>query len=225
MIRNLVLIITDPFALGKRIREKPSWVVPAILILVLTLAFTLPYSPKAFHESMEKLKIEKPELVQKMKEAGRWERMVNAPKKFIFLRTSIGLTFTYVMSLLITSLLLLLGLRFFTTEGNFVHLLSIYTYSTLINYPLASLIKDIIIYLKGTTMGVSTSLLLLFPFSPFSKAGRFLQAFDLMDIWAAAACGLALAGAFNLGKKRGLTVSLGVWFLKALIVGGLSLLF
>ncbi len=224
-MHNLALIVTDPFSLGKRIREKPFWILPALLILALTLALTLPYSPKAFHETMEKLRIEKPEVVQKLKEAGRWERMVNAPKKVIFLRTTIGLVFAYGISLVITSLLLLLGLRFFTAEGNFVHLLSIYTHSTLINYPLASLVKDIIIYLKGTTLGVSTSLLLFFPLSPFSKAGRFLQAFDIMDIWAAAACGLAVAGAFSLEKKRGLTVSLGVWLLKALITGGLSLLF
>ncbi len=225
MIRNLILIVTDPSSLGKRLREKPSWLLPAFLILALTLAFTLPYAPKAFHESMEKLKVEKPEVVQRLKEAGRWESMINAPNKTILMRTSLGIAFAYAFSLFVTSLLLLLGLRFFTPEGNFVRVLSVYTHSTFISYSLGSLVKSLIIFLKGTTIGVSTSLALLLPVSSFSKVGRFLQAFDLIGLWAAVACGLALAGAFNLRKKDGLSVALGVWLLKALLVGGLSLLF
>ncbi len=225
MIHNFLLAITEPFTLGKRLREKSPWLLPALLVLALTLIFALPYAPKQFRESMQMLQTLKPQVVERLKEAGRWEAMLNTPAKAIYLRTALGLSFSYFFSLLFTSLLVLLGLRFFSPEGNYTQILSLYSHISLINYPLATLLRDIIIYLKGTSVGVSTSLLLFFPLSPFSKAGRFLQAFDLFGLWAAIALGLALEGALNLRKRNALEVSVGVWLLKSLTVGGLSLLF
>ena len=222
---NPLLVITDPFALGKKLKGKSSWAIPALVILAATLIFSLPYAPKQFKESIQMLQNTKPEVVEKLKEAGRWDSILNTPKRAIYLRTTLGLSFSYFLSLLIGTLLIILALRFFTPEGSFAQVLTLYTYSTAISYPLATLVRDLIIYLKGTTIGVTTSLLLFFPFSPFSKAGRFLQAFDLFSLWAAIALGLALDGALNLGRKRAIEISVGVWLFKALVVGGLSLLF
>jgi len=222
MIKKIYLAFFDPSSLGSRLREKKTWLDISLVALILTILFSLPSSYKTYQESISQLEMQKPQFVQKLKDSGRWDKMISLPKRDIYIRTGIGTTVAYAFSIFITALLLLLGLRFFTTEGNYGLMLSSYSHSTLINFSLASLIKGMIIWAKGTTVGVTTSFLMFFNYSPFSKTGKALASFDLLDIWAAVVCGLIIASALSLQKKKGIYLSLGVWLFKAGITALLS---
>ncbi len=93
---------------------------------------------------------------------------------------------------------------------------------TWLDISLVALIKGMIIWAKGTTVGVTTSFLIFFNYSPFSRAGKALASFDLFDIWAAVTCGLIIASALSLQKKKGIYLSLGVWLFKAGLTALLS---
>ncbi|MCD6455088.1 MAG: YIP1 family protein [Candidatus Aminicenantes bacterium] len=224
MIKNLYLTVFDPYKVGEGLKEKKSWVLVALIVFILTLAFSLPYSYKGYQEAMSQLEIQKPELVKKLKDAGRWESMINVSQKAIMIRTSVGVLITYVFSIVVTGVLLLLGIRFVTPEGDYATMIASWTHATFINYSIASLVKGLIIWAKGSTLGVTTSLLIFFNASPLSKTGRVLQAFDIFDIWAAIACGLIIAGALSIEKKKGVYVSLGVWLIKSILLAGLAMI-
>ncbi len=225
MIKRIYLTIFDPYRLGEQLRETKKWADVALVVLLLTIVFSLPYSPRAYHEAMAQLEIQKPEVVKQLKDSGKWDKIANLPDQTVMIRASIGIIIPFVFSIFFTALLLLVGIRIFTPEGDYALMLASWSHVTLINYSLAALVKGIIIWAKGTTVGVTTSLLLLTNLSPFSKMGKFLSAFDLFDLWAAIACGLIISGALSIERKKALYVSLGVWLIKALILGGLGLLF
>lgn len=225
MVNRIYLTLFDPFRLGEKFKDKKGWIDIALVVLVLTIGFSLPYSYKGYQEGMKQLEVQKPELVQKLKDSGRWDKMVNLPRQAVMIRTSVGIIIPYVFSIFFTALLLLVGIRIFTPEGDYALMLASWAHATFINYSIASLVRDIIIWAKGTTVGVTTSFLLFTGLSPFSKMGKFLGAFDLFDLWAAIACGLIISGALSIDRKKALYVSLGVWLIKALLLGGLAAVF
>lgn len=225
MVNRIYLTLFDPFKLGEKFKDKKRWADIALVVLILTLGFSLPYSYKAYQESMAQLEVQKPDLVKQLKDSGRWDKMVNLPKQAVMIRTSFGVIIPYAFSIFFTALLLLVGIRIFTPEGDYALMLASWSHATFINYSIASLVRGIIIWAKGTTVGVTTSVVLFTGISPFTKMGKFLGAFDLFDLWAAIACGLIISGALSIERKKALYVSLGVWLIKALILGGLATVF
>jgi hypothetical protein len=224
MLNRLLTIISSPLKLGE-VSEKRPWVDVAALSLIIALIAGILVAPISHRDGLKMLEKTRPEQVEKLKELGKWDDIVNTSPRTLAIRTGISIGIFYLFGLVITSLLLFLVMKLFAAEINFKDVFFAYTHATFLNYGIGSALRALLILSKKTIIGVTTSIALFIPgLSPFSKTYTILQNFDLFDIWTAVAAGLAIAGLAKVEAKKGVIASLFVWLIKAGLIS-LPLLF
>ncbi len=224
MLNRLIAIISNPFKLGE-VSERKIWIDVAAISLIIALVAGILVAPISHRDGLKIWEKTHPEQVEKLKELGRWDAVVNVSSIALAIRTGISVSIFYILGLIFTSLLLFLVMKLFATEINFKDVLFAYAHATFLNYGIGAALRTLIILSKKTIIGVTTSIALFLPgLSPFSKTYSILQNFDLFDIWTAVAAGLALAGLAKIEPKKGVIASLIVWLIKAAVMS-LPLLF
>lgn len=202
-------IFLNPKNYFLKLKEKPFFIIPLIIILVFTLFqsyVTIRYTKVS-------------EIIKRMEERGapreqieRVEEFMRRPQRIIISLVS-ALIFT-ILFLLIISLIFNLSLPLIGNNGNFIKTLAIVCGASLVT-AFGSLIRSIIIILRQSPF-VTTSLAIFLP----QEGGflfRFLSRFDFFTIWQIILIALGLKIVFDLKGKKSYYLVIGIYLLWIII--------
>ncbi len=192
-----------------KLKEKPFFIIPLIIILLFTLLQS--YVATRYTKVSE--------IIKRMEERGASKEQIERVEEFMRrpARIIIGLVTTLIFTLLfllIISLIFNFSLPLIGREGNFMKTFAIVCGAGLVS-ALGSLIRSVIILLRQSPF-VTTSLALFLP----QEKGflfPFLSRFDFFAIWQIILIAFGLKIVFDLKGKKSYYLVIGIWLLWIII--------
>ena len=208
---NFLEIYSAPTRAFTKLSEKPKWLIPLIIVVIVTILLTL---VAVSHVNWEEQKARIAEMMQSR----------NVPQERIdqtlrSMTPTTGLIRSIILVLIITPL----GILIFTlllnvlipllgSPGSFKKTLSIMTNSALVRIP-AAIVKAVLIFIKGSPE-VYTSLAMLFPKMPHRGfLFNFFARIDFFTIWELILIALGLKILFKISGNKTYYVVFGLWLL------------
>jgi hypothetical protein len=219
-------IYFSPTRTFERLKEKPVWLVPLIVVVVANLAVTA-LAIHYFDWSSQR-----EAALERMQERGMTEEQIEqATERMDALYGSplmktvfpvVGALITQVIGVLFLTVVFNLGLPLLGASGNFKRSLSVVAHGSLVAVP-GAVVRAILILLRRSAE-VSTSLQAAFPDLKQGFLAVVLSRIDLFVIWQFILFGLGLKVAFDTKGNRSYWLVFGVWILITLVLAALSLL-
>jgi hypothetical protein len=214
-------VFISPRETFEAIDRKPTWLVPFIILVVMTLGMTLLTRDIGIQDMMAKFQArEMPQeqidkIAAQSQGAGKYIQMVLIPVAML----AIWAVFAGV--------LLFCGNTLLGGSAKFKKLFSMVSWSSFVG-ALAIVVNTAVILSKGTTQGVTTSLAVLMPVPGLSDKPsllyRLLSKFDVFPDWSLIlwAIGLSVIYRFTMKKSAGLVAALwAVWIVISIAFGSL----
>jgi hypothetical protein len=219
-------IYFSPTRTFERLKEKPVWLVPLIVVVVANLAVTA-LAIHYFDWSSQR-----EAALERMQERGMTEEQIEqATERMDALYGSplmktvfpvVGALITQVIGVLFLTVVFNLGLPLLGASGNFKRSLSVVAHGSLVAVP-GAVVRAILILLRRSAE-VSTSLQAALPDLKQGFLAVVLSRIDLFVIWQFILFGLGLKVAFDTKGNRSYWLVFGVWILITLVLAALSLL-
>jgi hypothetical protein len=222
IVNKMAAIFTSPKKAFEALSEKPDWLVPMIVMVLIGILFAVTVVPSVIlPETVEKT-------VEQMRDRGMTDAQIEPVMKYM--TGTLPVIFGVVGVLIITpvSLLIIAGILFGVCslaggKAKFVQVFSAATYSGLIS-SLGAIVKGILMYSQHSAH-VGTSLALVLS-EEASKTFlyRLLGHFDLFTLWQIGVLiiGLAVIYRWKSSKAAGVVLSLwAFWVLVSSALGGI----
>jgi hypothetical protein len=211
---NIMDIYFAPSRVFKALKEKPRWIMPFIIVLVvvaLTAALTVHFSRDAIMARQEEAMIERGLTEEQMEQA---RQFTTGP--IIMVSSAVGALFFTVVLLLLFALIVNLFIPLFSGESGFKTVFSVICYSALIAVP-AAILKLILIAITKSPF-VTTSLALLVPnLAKESFTYQLLSGFDFFVIWQMVLVAMGINITNNVPKKNAYILIFIIWFVSIFI--------
>lgn len=216
--QRIIGVLFSPDATFASIARKPDWVVPLVLLLIVSLAAGVIMAPRidfgsATREAMEQNKNMKQEQIDRA----------------VKMTSSIAKVMTYLspvlslIGLLIISGVLLLAFRLFGGEGDFKQAFSVVCYSSIPTI-IKSVVTLIIIVVKGGIIPatmlatlVRSNLGFLVDMKTNPMAFALLSSIDIFSIWFLALLIIGFAYVSRLSKAKSAVIVISLWIVVCLI--------
>lgn len=203
-----------PSKVFKAIKEKPRWIMPIIIVLVVvtvTAALTVHFSRDAIVARQEEAMIERGLTEEQMEQA---RQFTSGP--IIVISSAVGALFFTVVLLALFTLIVNLFIPLFSGESGFKTVFSVICYSALIAVP-AAILKLILIGITKSPF-VTTSLALLVPnLAKESFTYQLLSSFDFFVIWQMILVAMGINITNNVPKKNAYILIFIIWFVSIFI--------
>jgi hypothetical protein len=214
-------VFISPKETFEAIDQKPTWLVPFIIIVVMTLGMAVLTRDIGMQDMMAKYQaMELPQeqidkIAAQSQGIGKYIQMVLIPVA------------TLAIWAIFAGILLFCGNTLLGGSAKFKKLFSMISWSSFVG-ALAIIVNTAIILSKGTTQGVTTSLAVLMPVPGLSDKPsllyRLLSKFDVFTIWSLIlwTIGLSVIYKFTMKKSAGLVIALwAVWIVISIAFGSL----
>ena len=218
---RIVGIFSSPRETFENIDRKPTWLVPFIIIVIVTLVLGLLAMDIQIKDRLADM--EARDIPAERFEAT--QRQMEGPLKYIgFIVAPIGMLIVWVI---IAGILLFVGNTLMGGETKFKKVFSVVAWTSLIGV-VGQIVRTFLVLSKGTTRGVGTNLaILLLPTPELGQSPsylyRFLSQFDVFAIWGLALYIIGLAVIYRFTTKKSATLVIGVWavyVVLAVVLGG-----
>lgn len=216
--QRIIGVIFSPNATFASIARRPDWVVPLVLLLLVSLAAGVIMAPHidfgaAAREAMEQNKNATPEQIDKA----------------VRISSSIGKVFTYIspvlslIGLLVISGVCLLAFRIFGGEGDFKQAFSVTCYSSIPTI-IKSIVTLIIIVAKGGVIAapalqtlVRSNLGFLVDYKTNPMAFALLSSLDIFSVWFLALMIIGFSYVARVSKVKAAVTIISLWVLVLLL--------
>jgi len=208
---NLLDIYFSPAKFFSNLKEKPKWLIPLIIIVVVSIILTIvvltSFGPEQRLAQLRERNIP-PEQIE------RAEKMMQGPIPLIS-GIIAAVIFTPAM-LLVIALIFNFILPLLGTTGIFLTTFSCIVGAALVRIP-AMFVKIILILIKGTPI-VHTSFALFVPMiAKNTFLFRFLSKLDFFTIWEVILIGLGLQTIYAIKGKKNYYLVFGIWLLYIIV--------
>jgi hypothetical protein len=217
---SMGLIFTSPGAAARNINENPTWVVPLIIVLAVTLLATA-----AVHDYQ--LAAQRAEVESVLRDSGRDQEQIDELFKTSPLRVAMASVLAAVfvgLFIILIPAAILNGISSVSGEKvGFRKMFSLMSHAGLI-ITLGSLVRTPIMMVKQSA-DVRTSLAALTPsVSVGSPLGTFLNSLDIFSIWAVVAVCVGYSVLSGMSTKKSTIIVVLLWLAGiALVVGTAAL--
>ena len=220
-IGRIVGIFSSPRETFESIDKKPTWLVPFLVILMITIVLQLLVMDIAIKDRLAAMEVQ--DIPAERFEAA--QSQMEGPLKYIGLIVApIGILIVWAI---IAGILLFIGNTLMGGETKFKKVFSVVAWTSLIGL-VGQILGTFLVISKGTTRGVGTNLaILLLPTPELGQSSsflyRFLSQFDIFTIWALALYIIGLAVIYRFTTKKSATLVIGVWavyVVLAVVLGG-----
>jgi hypothetical protein len=218
-IQRVINVFVNPGTVFKAVREKPRWIAPAVLVLLLSLLLTWYITPVIEKEQQEKMvtQLEKRGMDQEkideaIQKSQTWMKYVMYPSALIG---------TLLMILAMAGIWLFVAKTLLGGQAAYAHMLEVVSLSMLIP-TIGALIKAPIMMHK-MTMNVHFSLATFLPDSARETfLYKVLMNTDFFNIWFIAVLCIGIATVAGLKVKKSWPVVAGLLVLWYLVTAGIS---
>src|SRR3954447_1826886 len=216
--QRIIGVLFSPDATFASIARRPDWVVPLVLLLLVSLAAGVIIAPHvdfgaAAREAMEQNKNASPEQIDKA----------------VRISASIGKVFTYIspvlslIGLLVIAGIVLLAFRIFGGEGDFKQAFSVTCYSSIPTI-IKSVVTLIIIVAKGGIIPaqalatlVRSNLGFLVDYKTNPVAFALLSSFDIFSFWFLALLIIGFSYVARVSKVKAAVTIISLWIIVLLL--------
>jgi len=219
----LFKVLIEPREAFDGLREKSPWVLPAIILFAVILAFTYSTWPYLIMAQAESIRLnenipaeQRDEIIENMRE------LQESPSPG---RLFMGPAFASVSWLIATGIWLMVGNVILGGDGRYKQYLTMFLYASMTGIP-EMIVKGALIHMKGSAH-VYTSLALLTPsLDTQTFLFRALDQVDVFSIWFYALVGIGLSVLCGVRAQKAMIWSFVVWAVWAIgIKAGLGSLF
>ncbi len=208
---RLLAVFTRPAELFASLDQRPAWVLPLVVVIVVTLvhvAVTAPFTGSEYLKELESKEDIPQEHLERIRVHFEPSRMVR--------RGMIGAVILMIIGLLFSAgvthgVCLLSG-----GDAVFMKTLSIFSYTLLVHVP-GLIIRTVLMWIKQSSH-VYTSLALLWPSGDMSSPlFRFLSAIDGFTVWRLVLISGGLATVFRFRRTKASGIVFGLWAVAVLL--------
>lgn len=207
-ISRIIGVITAPRATFEDIVRSPSWLLPFLLVVAVSVMSTFILSDLIAKAQMEKMSLQ-PNLTQE-----QIDMAVNMTRKFSWISGLVAVPIFYVIA---AAVLLFTGSVVLGGESKFKTVFSVTCWGGIITV-ITSLISVPLMLFRGE-LESATSLVFLAPGDDkTSFIYSFFKSIDLLTFWYVAVLGIGFAAAYKFTNQKGITVTV-VWWLILVLIG------
>jgi len=218
---RLTGIFTSPRQVFQSIDRKPTWLVPFLVTCVIAIALQFLLMDIGMKDQLARMG--RQDIPAEQME--QIEARMQGPMKYL------GIPFipigTLVVWAVVGGLLLLGSNSILGGNTTFKKMFSLVAWTSLIGI-VGGILKSVLIYMKGTTRGVTTSLATLLPTPEVGETPgilyRLLSKLDIFTIWQLILwiIGLSVINKFDNKKSASLVIGLWIiWIVLSVALGGL----
>jgi len=228
LFRRIEGVFFSPRPTFEGLAAKPVWIDTLVLVLVALIAFNFIVLPYLQKDQVALWKDNATSLKERYGE-DRYAQMVDRTehpsKAGQILQIFVAAPLFFLAALLLQSLILLILGRFLSTQGTYVQVLAALVHASLIDKLLGNAVRLVLAVTRQSVMQTSTSLALLFPrLEVTSTSYIMLTQIDFFQLWMFGVLAFGLAAVFKVPVKKAVTLSYGLWFLKALVNVGIGVI-
>ncbi len=221
--QRLIKIFTDPITFFEDLRQNPTWLVPLILIILMTIIFTVATKNQML-EYRKQMIYDSQRIPEELKDKSI-EQIENMSPGAYYTQTIIGSTFGILI-------VYGLGAAFFLFVGNFVlggkasykQMFALFTWANMVS--IVELLVKMVLILQKNSAEVYTSLAL---FMDPSKSKTFLfqllNAVDIFAIWKVILWAIGFGIIYRFSAKKSYITVITMYVLYVLISIGIGQLF
>jgi hypothetical protein len=207
-------IFVSPAETFHAVESKPSWWLPFVIIIIIAIGLQLWLMDITMKDQISVLeqRIDNPQQLEIIK-----ARMQGPAKYLGLIAAPIVILIIWVIT---AALLILASNPILGGQASFGQIFGVVAWSSLVS-SLGGILKSVLIFIQGTSQGVSTSLAAVLPVPPRGETPSVLYALlsklDPFMIWQVILWGIGLAVVAKIDSKKGYTGAFGVWLLWVIV--------
>jgi len=179
--QQIVKIFTDPITFFQHLRDNPTWLLPLILIILMSIAFAS-ITKDQMLEYRKQMILDSEKIPEEFKDQSI-EQIENMTPTAYYVQTVlgsvIGIAIVYVIG---AGLFLLVGNFFLGGKATFKQMFALFTWANMVS--IVEMLVKMILILQKNSMEVYTSLALLMdPAKSKTFLFQLLNAVDIFAIW------------------------------------------
>jgi len=205
---RLVNIFTNPTKTYESINVAPSWILPMVLMVIITVIITLFTYPIAIETQLETFR-NNPNIVPEQMEAIE-NQITGESQKWISLGAIIVIM--PIVFVIITAIFYLVGSVFLGGDTTFKKLLSAFTWASLISI-LGMIVKLPLVFAKSNP-NISLSPALILPSGMMdSTFYKVVSKLDFFSIWYLAVFAIGFSILYKFSRTKSYVAVFGLWVL------------
>ena len=195
-------VIISPYSTFVEIVKKPTWFIPLLISMIVSVIATYQALPLIIDMSVEQMQVQNPNLSQ--------EQIDQAVKFMGYSIPFAPIVTVPLMSLISAGIMMLIGSAFMGGKSNFKTVFSVVTWGAPVTVVIV--IIQMLLRMATQSMESATSLIFLAPDAAKDSVTYFLLTqLDLTMVWAIAIAGLGFAAAYKFAAKKGLITAFVAW--------------
>jgi len=215
-VKNLVKVLVKPSKVFEWVRENPNWWMPAILLILITVAGAVVSASVGTEEALKQLQKNADQMPPEA--LAQAKQMMNSPIAVMF--AAVGSFFGVIISLLIQSALLHLGASMFGGRAKFTVGIATVAYASM-PIVLQQIIQSI--YMLGSGKLVMPGLSSLLPSDQINiTQTAFLSRIDIFSIWMIILLIIGFSATYKISRGKAAAISIGYWLLATIVVVALA---
>ncbi len=220
---KIVNIFVDPMPVFENLRQRPTWVLPLILTIIISFAFT--YFAREEMVELQKETIYDNSFIPEEAKDIAIEDLENETLSRYLLKNGVGGAVGVVIVFLVVPLaLLVFGNFIYGGQAKYVQLLAVFSWASIIGI-LESLVKLLMVLNKGS-MKVYTSLAVFInPAEAKTAIFQIMDAFDIFTIWKIILLSLGFGVVYKFDKGKSFAAIIVLFVIYLAIKIGISQLF
>ncbi|MFO7889643.1 MAG: Yip1 family protein [bacterium] len=215
VFEKIVGIFSSPKETFVAINEKPTWLIPFIIIVIVATVSQFLLMDITFSDQIEAMKARgmNSEQIQAA------QKSMQGPIKYIgFIAAPI---FILLAWLILSGIFLFTGNTIMGGRAQFKNVLAVVSWSGLIGI-VQSALQTYLVISNGTSFGVTTSLAILLPTPQLGEDKtvlyRLLSRFDIFTFWTLILWIIGLAVVYKFSTKKSATMVLSLWAIYIVLV-------
>jgi len=224
-LQKIILIFTNPTKVFENLKIYPDWILPTIIIIVLSIV-----SNNLLYDMIVDSEIEKLNNNTELSDAERDARMegtkqfFNSPIGPIFIGVVMPIVIGFIAVFFMAAIFLLTGNFIMGGQSNYKSMLALSSWGFLISLP-ETVVKIPLILSKGSIQ-VYTSLAVLFDTDQAETVlFKIADAIDLFVFWRVAVWAIGFGVMYNFTKNKAVSAVVGLTLLYFVIKIGVGSLF
>jgi hypothetical protein len=212
-MRKLLNIYFNPKETFTQLNEKPDWIIPISITLVVIIVFTMLALPKIILPERAKMIEESDRIPEEFKE----RQLAQLEGVLPYVTTPVTIIiFSFILLFLQSSIFLVVFLMF-GSRAPFKKILAVVSYSYLTGIP-EIILKTGLMFIRRTAR-VFTSLALVVPnLEMESPLFRVLARIDIFMIWQLSLIALGCSVIYGVSRKKSFGIIFGLWGIWLIIV-------
>lgn len=221
--QQIVKVFTDPITFFQHLRDNPTWLLPLILIILMSIAFAS-ITKDQMLEYRKQMILDSEKIPEEFKDQSI-DQIENMTPTAYYVQTVLGSTIGIVIIYAIgAGLFLVVGNFFLGGKATFKQMFALFTWANMVS--IVEMLVKMLLILQKNSVEVYTSLALLMgPAKSKTFLFQLLNAVDIFAIWKVILWAIGFGIIYRFSAKKSYVTVISLYIVYVLVSIGFSQLF